>query len=268
MTEPRLTSEDESRWRVWCAQAETHAKLSIHRRLIERSLGIVCEMAARCPEAYVAWSAGKDSTALVHLVCVEAGIPARAMSIKDDLDFPGEEDYLRELAARFSIDLEIVRPSFSLQEWIKEHVLDPAGDMHSRNTELSQAAFYALVDAYRRERGMPGVYLGLRAEESRNRKRNRLWNGPIYRKQDGETVCQPLCDWRGIDVYAYLFARGIPLLPLYRCVRLHERPDRVRKSWWLPGADTARGGMIWLRTYYPSLFRKLCEILPGSARFT
>lgn len=268
MTEPFLTSDDRRIWDAWARQALAHARTLQHARRLDVARRLVAEMAAVAPDAYVAWSAGKDSTALVHLVCVECGVPARAMAVKDDLDFPGEEDYLREHAARWGVVLDVVRPPFSLQAWLAGHAheLEADEDLHSRSAAFSQAAFYDVVAAYRERAGTPGVYLGLRAEESRGRAMNRATHGTLYQKRDGERVCTPLADWRGIDVYAYLLSRSVDMLPVYRCVRFHERPDRVRKSWWLPGASTRHGGMVWLRAYYPSLYRRLCELLPDAGR--
>jgi len=203
--EPILTSADRSTWEQWERLALAHAGLAVHKARVQRSLGIVADMAKRCPSAYIAWSGGKDSTALVHLVCVEAGLPVRAMSIKDDLDFPGEEEYVLDLSAEWGVACDIVRPPFSLQDWLKQHgaELDPGEDMHGRDVAFAKKAFYLVVEAYRLSHASPGVYLGLRKEESRARMMNRIQRGPIYTKKTGETVCQPLCDWtgsKGIDL--------------------------------------------------------------------
>jgi hypothetical protein len=139
-------------------------------------------------------------------------------------------------------------------------------DAHGRDAALSDLAFYPVVDAYREASGNPGVFLGLRAEESYGRLRNRTKRGPVYQKRNGEWVCQPLCDWSGLDVFAYLFSVGAPVLDVYRCCRMHESPAHIRKAWWYPGAHSQYGGMIWLKSYWPSLFRKLRCLVPDAAR--
>lgn len=62
---------------------------------------------------------------------------------------------------------------------------------------------------------------------------------------------------------------GIELLPLYRCIGLMHRdePWRLRKSWWLPGAGAARGQVVWLRRYYPSLYSRLVSWIEGATLF-
>ena len=261
--EPVLTDDDRDLWAAWSETSCLWARGSVHAHRVDEARRAIADMQERAPRAYIAWSGGKDSTAMAHLA---AGLGVRvAMSVKDDLDFPGEEEYLRVLAAQWGIRLDIERPAFSLQSWLVEHPgLDASDDMHGRATAFSEAAFYSLIDAYRDRHGCPGVYLGLRGEESRGRKMNLATRGLVYEKCGGEIVCQPLARWRGIDVFAYLLSRDIPVLPLYRCVALRREPDRIRKSWWLPGADSKRGGMIWLRTYWPSLYGRLCEIMPSA----
>lgn len=268
MTEPRLTPEDHRIWDAWARTALAHARTRAHARAVDQARAAVEAMTERCPDAYVAWSGGKDSTALTHLVRVDCGVPARAMAVKDDCDFPGEEDYIRTLASEWGVVLDVVRPPISLIAWLREHAqrLDASEDVHGRSAELSRVAFYGPIDAYAQAWGRPGVYLGLRGEESHGRRMNAATRGAVYAQRSGDTVCQPLRNWRGLDVYGYLLARGIEPLHVYRCVRLHDRPDRVRKSWWLPGAHTRHGGMVWLRAYYPTLYAQLANIFPDARR--
>jgi len=264
--EPILTSDDRSIWEGWCRAALAHSRTQLHRRRVERALADVEAFAARVRRPYVAWSCGKDSTAMAHLACVLAGHRGwRVLCIKDDLDFPGEEEYALALAGQWGLEqLDIVRPAFSLQDWIAEHLatMEIGDDVHGRTAGLSREAFYPLIEQYAERIDADGVLLGLRAEESPGRNMNRASRGTIYGHSDGRLRCTPLADWRGIDVYAYLLSRGIEPLHVYRCCGLATSPDRVRKSWWFPGAHVNYGATVWLRTYYPSLYRRLCELWP------
>lgn len=267
LAEPILTPDDERRWALWERHALVWSRSQAHARRVDVARRAIGTMHAACPSAYVAWSGGKDSTALAHLAS-SLGV-VRAMSVKDDLDFPGEEDYIRRHATAWGIDVDIVRPAFSLQNWLRDNAreCDAGGDFHGRASTFSEAAFYSLIRGYRDSRGTPGVYLGTRAEESHGRRMNVATRGLVYGKLDGETVCQPIARWAGVDVYAYLMSRGIDLLPIYRCVGMNESPDRVRKSWWLPGSSSRFGGMVWLRLYWPSLFARLREIMPSAGGY-
>lgn len=258
-SEPLLTEEDHRIWTKWKRICLLHARTKSYKRRVELARSCIKDMHFRCPDAYIAWSAGKDSTAMTHLIAsIIPGV--RAMSIKDDCDFPDEVEYIQYLANKWNVNLDVIGPDFSMQDYLASLDTELDSDLHSRTSEFSKLGFYSIIEEYRNKFEFPGVFLGLRKAESDYRLLNRIKNGMIYTKADGETVCQPICDWSNIDVYAYLFEHDIELLPVYRCVRLHKCPGDVRKSWWV----TARGrNVIWLRTYYPSLYNRLRQLIPG-----
>lgn len=215
------------------------------------------------------WSGGKDSTAMVHLV-KSTGANCSVYSEKDDLDFPGELEYVQLLAGRYSLDLHILTPPVSPSQWFQEHAseLIAGEDLHSRAAELSKTCFYSVVEEA--SRGHKAIMLGLRKYESAGRKMNRVTRGPIYQKRNSQWVCTPIVDWQGIDVYAYLVSQDIPILDVYRCVAFMHKddPSRVRKSWWIPGSNTRYGGVSWLRHYWPSLYRQLVDWMPNARLFS
>lgn len=262
MQEPRLTEEDRRIWRRLTRAALAWSRKSSHRRAVDRAADVILAHHRECPDAYIGWSAGKDSTALTHLACVELGMRIDVMSIKDDLDFPGEREYVERLGREWDLRLDVIEPGFSLLEWLAAHPPEPGEDIHGRATRFSDEAFYGLIDEYVMRRGCADAYLGLRADESRHRRLNFWTRGHRYRKRDGACICQPLATWKALDVYAYLMSRDIDLLPVYKCVRMTSDPMSVRKSWWLPGTSGRHGAGIWLRMYYPSLFATMKRLLP------
>lgn len=274
--EPILTGEDIELWEAHREMTLRHAATAEHRERVRDAVGHIRAMLGIYPDAYVAWSAGKDSTILAHLVlCVAAseGRPLpRLFSVKDDCDYPGEVAYLRHWASAWGVldKLDIRTPPHSLREWLTlgGDMRDASDDLHSRGVAFSDEAFYGVIAAYDAERSNPGAYLGLRAQESKGRARNLWTRGEIYEKRDGKGICQPLARWTTLDLYAYAHARGIEFLHTYRCCALYGSPEEVRKSWFLPGTHAARGQGVFLRRYYPSLYRLLCQMMPSASRIT
>lgn len=293
MAEPILTDEDREAWDEWQEVAYAHSRTSAHRRRVDEAVKAVRE-AVDLPEARdaprlpsVSWSAGKDSTVMTHLVCVLAGLASRVevVSEKDDLDYPGEREYVERYAREWGARLEILTPPVSPKEWIAKHAPEmfACDDVHSRKAGLSKAVFYGLMEESDRGRGL--TMLGLRAEESGIRQMVVRKSAGKARERVREERAGPSSDltywhsgarqwrtlpvgkWRGVDVYAYAQTHGIELLPVYRCVAFmhREEPDRIRKSWWLPGSHGAEGQIAWLRRYYPSLYRQLREWMPDAA---
>jgi 3'-phosphoadenosine 5'-phosphosulfate sulfotransferase (PAPS reductase)/FAD synthetase len=244
-----------------------YSQTSRHKRAVEKSRVVIYEMADKNPKANLSWSAGKDSTAMVHLG-VQCGVSGRILSVKDDLDFPGEVEYLHHYALEWGVDdrLDIRSPPFLLTDWLREHPVSIMEDLHSRCSEFSDSGFYKIIWQYHQE-NPGGVYLGLRIEESLGRKMNYYQRGAIYHKLDGQAVCQPIAHWTGMDVFAYLFTNNIEPLHVYRAIGHHDTPERIRKSWWVMGVHSARGAAAWLRQYYPSLYQRLKEMIPDVSQF-
>lgn len=271
IVEPILRPEDHAAWQNWMATARMHARTRLHRVRVDRAKRVVAEFLSCTPDAAVMWSGGKDSTAMTYLVCVELGHRSLPVySEKDDLDYPGEREYVERLAAEWRIDLRIIEPPTSPLEWVRAHrdELVACDDLHSRAAGLSKECFYGLVEAATAHH--EAIMLGLRAKESRGRLLNRKVRGDSYRKRSGQWVCTPIVDWRGLDVMAYLASREIDVLPVYRCIAFaHARePWMVRKSWWLPGHASAMGGMAWLRHYWPSLYEQAKQLVSHANLFT
>ena len=267
--EPILTDEDRRIWDMWQRTARAHATTNAYRKRVDSSLGLLEKSLAEVPNAVIAWSGGKDSTVMTHLVCVRFGAKLPVFSEKDDMDYPGEEAYVRALGAAWGLDLSIVYPDISPWQWLESHreQLRPGGDLHSRSAGLSKACFYPVVEAC--NNGFDVVMLGLRAAESNIRRHLRHSRGRFYELASGKHRLLPIADWTGLDVLAYAAAHDIELLPVYRCVALlhADEPWRIRKSWWLPGTGYAGGQISWLRRYYPSLYAQMCEWMPRARMF-
>lgn len=272
--EPILRADDLAAWDVWMRAAAVHARTLAFRRRVDSAKRAVEQALAKSRKACASWSGGKDSTDLAHLVTVEMGArDIELLSEKDDLDFPGEEAYVTDLAAAWGARLRIVRPAVSPAAFIEAEAragrLHAGDDIHGRAAALSKACFYKVMEEA--DRAYNVVMLGLRAEESGMRRYVRQTRGRVYplRSRGGQIRANPLADFTGIDVYAYAESRGIELLPLYRCIGLMHaaEPWRLRKSWWLPGAGSARGQIVWLERYYPSLLRRLVSWLPSATLF-
>lgn len=268
MTEPILSKTDIEAWDMWRRAWDLHARTRSFARALDSAKRVLDEAVQHAPGA-VAWSAGKDSTALVHLACVEMGMrdEFEARSEKDDLDYPGEREYVERLGAEWNIRLRIYAPATSPREYIERRAMMMSGadDVHSRRSGLSKTCFYPVTGEM--DEGLGLVAMGLRCDESATRRNLRLRKGRLYQIKSGQWRTLPIADWSGNDVFAYMQSRGVEPLPVYKCIGLQHRdaPWLIRKSWWIPGGGGgwhSHGGYAWLRRYYPSLFDQASKWFP------
>jgi 3'-phosphoadenosine 5'-phosphosulfate sulfotransferase (PAPS reductase)/FAD synthetase len=244
-------------WQAVAARSRTVA----HGRAVEAALeAVATTQAAMCAGGWrFGFSGGKDSTALGGLLH-RAGWTLPAMSVKDDLDYPGERPFVEALCRRWRVPLDVLTPAGSLFESLRGTSL-VEGDLHSRSAALSRTWFYEPLDAYHEREGYGGVVLGLRQEESAGRRMNVATRGLLYMRASGLWVSQPIARWSTLDVHAFCAAADVPLLPVYLCVDPGADWRRLRKSWWVCGGGPARHGHYgWLRRWWPEQWRRAVEI--------
>lgn len=233
-----------------------HAQTDKFKRQVEKSITVVNQFLEMGKKSTLNVSGGKDSVAMAHMVTL-IDPTIKVVSEKDDMDFPNELEFMQDLQKRYGWDMDIITPSVSL--WSQLDKFDITEDLHSKGTDFSDTYFYNLLREYQHQNQIEGVFLGLRAEESKGRRYNFLKNGHIYwNKSWQHWVCQPLAHWKGADVFAYLFSNDIPILDVYFKNKFAE-PEQIRKSWILPSARASQGQAVWLKYYYPELFNRLSQ---------
>lgn len=157
-------------------------------------------------------------------------------------------------------------PEVSPWDILKKHG-GPFGQVNVASSELDRKCFYEPITKVVKEQDFDGVFVGIRSGESRARLMNRKIKGlSYYNKGHGIRIFTPLGDWTGEDIFAYLVSRDLPINQVYNKTKFHPNPSRIREGWWVPGETSAQlGGVVWLKYYYPDLYRKLVEMFPEVA---
>ncbi len=237
-----------------------HSQLPIFQKRLIEAKNIVAEFLARNIKSYASISGGKDSVAMAHLIwTIEPQM--KFMSLLDDSDFPGLHEYVNGIRQRYNLDLDIVIPGEKLWEIFGKY--DFTDDVHSPHSQYAKKYFFELIKKYKTENGYEGVFLGLRAQESRNRCRNFIRRGEIYFNRSWhQWICQPLARWEARDVLAYLFKNEISIFDIYFKTKFCKSPENIRMDCILPSMFCREGKASWLRYYYPDVHTRLVAVLP------
>lgn len=236
-----------------------NSEMTRYKHRVILSEGIIREALSIHGNWYVAWSGGKDSTVLAHLV--NTIIPGMAIwTCRDNADFPGLHEYIRATAVQYSFNLDFCDTGIDAFEFIKQNRVNIFEDMNNRNTIVGKMLFFDLVK--KQESKYNGAFIGLRNDESKAR----LWNykskTALYRRKDGFYICNPLSLWSATDIFSYLVSNNIPVFDVYFKTKFVEMPENIRMDWSLPGNFANSGFCVWLKYYYPELYIKYIKLFP------
>ena len=202
-----------------------------HLRTLEsESIHIIREVAAECRHPAFLYSIGKDSSVLLHLVRKAfhpAPPPFPLLHVDTGWKFREMISFRDETARRLGLDLIVHTNEEGRARGINPFDHGASYYTHVMKTEALKAAL--------RQHGFDAVFGGARRDEEKSRAKERifsirtaaqewdphnqrsefwrLYNGRVSR---GESVrVFPLSNWTELDIWQYIMAERIPVVPLY-----------------------------------------------------
>ncbi len=239
---------------------ELWARLAPHKLRVESARKTVAKWLSMVNKPYIAFSGGKDSTCILHLVREQRpDIPAvyldadccfpEIRQLLDDtpnlINYPTDEPFLVTLA----------RYGFGAEEASR---LDRA---------TMQSTVWGPIKRLIADYGFDGVCYGLRSEESWGRRLHARYRGRIFvYHRDGLIGCQPITEWSYNDVWAYIVANNLPYAGTYD--RMWDMPEEdQRVSYWAGETKRHWGRWAWLKHNYPELFNRLAALFPEARSY-
>ena len=212
--------------------------------LEDDSIYILREVAAQFARPVILYSIGKDSSVLLHLArkaFFPAKLPFPLLHIDTTWKFREMIAFRDQTARRLGVELIVHTNADGVRAGITPLTHSSVVYTHAMKTEalrqaLDQHRFDAAVGGARRDeeasRAKERVF-SLRNRDHRwdpKSQRPELWRILNGRLNSGETMrVFPLSNWTEIDIWGYIRAQDIPVVPLYFAARrpVVERNDTL-----------------------------------------
>lgn len=246
-----------------------HARQEGYRRRKEEAKNIVKQAMAEYPGIWaVAYSGGKDSTVLLHIL-LEAGWKGpMVLYYYSEIENPPENiEMAKRESKEHGLELHILdcKESSSLEAFREAgHLfIYPATKEEKRIVNIVDTAFRKKVDNFAHEMGFAGMFLGLRRDESNRRAMSLAKTGPIYQTKSRNiaTSC-PLHNWNGDDIWAYIVENHLPYLACYDTPGYDRRRLRNEINLLCGKKSMSLGLMEQYKRTYPDLYKKLAIEFP------
>src|SRR5437868_6865479 len=216
--------------------------LSHLRQLEAESIQIIREAVAESERPVMLYSVGKDSTVLLHLA-LKAFYPAKPpfsmLHVDTTWKFREMYEFRERIANEHGLEVLVHVNRQGLERGINPFTHGSAAYTDIMKTESLKQA----LDLY----GFDAAFGGARRDEERSRAKERvfsfrsaqhrwdpksqrpeLWRLYNARKRRGESMrVFPLSNWTELDVWLYIHAERIPVVPLYLAA---ERPVVEREG--------------------------------------
>jgi sulfate adenylyltransferase subunit 2 len=215
------------------------------RRLEAEAIFIMREVVATFERPVMLYSIGKDSSVMLHLARKAfhpAPLPFPLLHIDTTWKFKDMIRFRDETAKRFNLDLRV----YTNQDGLARGV-NPFDHGSSLYTQVMKTeALKQALDAGRYD----AAFGGARRDEEKSRAKERvfsfrsashswdpknqrpeLWSLYNTRVKPGESIrVFPLSNWTELDIWQYILAEDIPIVPLYFAA---ERPVVYRSGQWI-----------------------------------
>lgn len=240
---------------------ELHAKTRGFLHKVDAAKRVIEAALAQMEAPYIAFSAGKDSTVVLHLV--------RSLAPDTVAVWSDDEWNLPETMTLVEATPNLHRIAARVQhaEWFISWE-DGAGRVPEGTIWVDAFANDGL-QTYAHQQGFDGVFIGLREEEnSRRRIHLRTYGQFYFAANHGVWQCNPIAKWTVTDVWAYIHSNGIPYNTAYDKLTAMGVPlPRQRLGPLAQWRAMGYGQITLLKRGWPDLYNRFAERYPEASAY-
>lgn len=249
-------------------ECEVWATTKTYRKKVDSAVEHLLRGASK-GRMFVSTSWGKDSIALCDLAIRALPAPVTLFHMSSPYSLPGYDDTIAHFSARANVVTH--KATRTLLEYIE--LCRDIGLPHERSRSEQSRVITSIkrgpAAEFAAEHGFAVQALGLRIEEHGPREFVLKSRGPVYQIADESWRCCPLIGWSSRDVWAYIFANGLPYNRRIYDAETHGLTRfTIRNTGWLSTDGAHYGRIAWLRTHFPDEYRLLYKDFPAVASLT
>jgi len=228
--------------------------LGEYQKRLKRARATISSALEKGARPYIAYSTGKDSTVMAHLVWEQApDVPG--VYFDADCAFPESTELIERESKKHTI---IKFPTDALLDTLKEHGGPMAKGIGERTM---QSTVRKPLQQLRKKYNFDVSFIGLRADESDGRAKLIQSRGLLFQRKDGTWECLPVGFFDFWDVWAYIISNGVDYNRAYD--KMLDMPERNRRiSYWAGETGVTFGRYSFLKRHYLDLYTKLCQEFP------
>lgn len=237
-----------------------HARTPGFCRRVERALGVVEDWLTRARRPYVAFSGGKDSSAVLHLVrSLAPDVPA--VHSRADWELPETRQLLAATPGLVEI-AGVNRHAEWYTAWEDSEAIPPG-------VVRVEVEGNSVSNSWARANGYDGAAIGLREQENNYRRVHLRSRGEVaWVESRAAWHCYPVARWATRDVWAYLLSQGVPYNRAYdRLSELGVPPDAQRVGPFANQRAMTYGQLALLKQGWPDLFEAFARAHPEARRY-
>lgn len=251
------------RWRAW-------ACTRLHARRVQATQDYIRQGLTLSHAPYLAFSGGKDSTVLLHLVQAQAPTIPVVWS-DDEWEYPETVAFVAAVRAGLAAgQLRIITAPITHAPGFTSWAADRPWLRQPDPSALWYNAPMGGMQAHARAQGYDAVFLGLRADESRERRLRLTQAGPVAWVQGTQMGhVSPLAWWSTDDVWAYILAHDLAYNPVYDRLSAFGVPPQYQRVGPLAQRRVlGYGQLATLQRGWPVLFNQLAALWPDARAYT
>lgn len=243
-----------------------HAKSSKFSYKVANAKQVIDKALLLDAGASLSCSFGKDSLVLLHLLVVDCGLKDLPVVFSDrglEGELPETYELIAKLRAMFDFNYVPVYPVKTMFELYQELGGVPGISTDDSTGVIKRNNLQSTIDAWCKDNGYGLNFMGRRIEENpKTRGKHLMVRGALhFNKGRDMWTCDPLYNWTGKDIWAYIVSRALPYHPSYD-FQFPEGRERIRLSNWSGAMAAESGRFAFLQKYYPELFNIYAGLFP------